>query len=93
MGGRFDGDDATVLVDGLQSLPNMDGNTVLVHLGDFNSPYATSCVESSFQNNVDLYQQSSSLIHDTVTLTDDLYRSPDDLAIRILCWGNVDDVG
>uniref|UniRef100_A0A7S4ABC2 Calcineurin-like phosphoesterase domain-containing protein n=1 Tax=Pseudo-nitzschia australis TaxID=44445 RepID=A0A7S4ABC2_9STRA len=59
IGGRFDGEDATSLVTGLQSLPNMDGNTVLVHLGDFNSPYSTSCVENSFVDNVELYQQSS----------------------------------
>ena len=59
MGGRFDGEDVAILTDGLQSLPNMDGNTVLFHLGDWNSPYATSCVENSFIANVDIYQQSS----------------------------------
>ena len=59
MGGRFDGENIKTLTNGLRSLPNMDGNTVLFHLGDWNSPYATSCVEDSFITNVDIYQQSS----------------------------------
>ncbi|KAL3917716.1 MAG: hypothetical protein SGILL_004581 [Bacillariaceae sp.] len=60
MGGRFDEEDElTILNAGLPSLPNMDGNTILFHLGDWNSPYATSCVESSFTDNVDLFSQSS----------------------------------
>jgi len=59
MGGRFDGEDTTTLIDGLHSLPEIDGNTILVHLGDFNSPYATSCVESSFTTTVNMYMQSS----------------------------------
>jgi hypothetical protein len=59
MGGRFDGEDVVALTDGLQSLPVMDGNTVLFHLGDWNSPYATSCVEDSFITNVGIYNQSS----------------------------------
>ena len=60
MGGRFDGEeDVSALTDGLQSLPVMDDNTVLFHLGDWNSPYATSCVEDSFITNVGIYNQSS----------------------------------
>jgi hypothetical protein len=47
MAGRFDDDELPTLIENLQSLPNMDGNTILFHLGDWNSPYATSCVESS----------------------------------------------
>jgi hypothetical protein len=59
MGGRFDGDALFALTDELKSLPNIDGNTVLFHLGDWNSPYATSCDESSYTQNVEVYQQSS----------------------------------
>ena len=59
MGGRFDGDDRNTLASGLLSLPSFDENTILVHLGDWNSPYTTSCVESSFLDNVDIYQKSS----------------------------------
>ena len=60
MGGRFDGEeDVSALTDGLQSLPVMDDNTVLFHLGDWNSPYATSCEEDSFITNVGIYNQSS----------------------------------
>ncbi|KAL3907007.1 MAG: hypothetical protein SGILL_009047, partial [Bacillariaceae sp.] len=59
MGGRFDDDELPLLTENLQSLPNIDGNTILFHLGDWNSPYATSCVETSYTNNVDVYSQSS----------------------------------
>ncbi len=59
MGGRFDGEDSESLVSGLQTLPSFDENTILVHLGDFNSPYTTSCLEDSYISNVDSYQQSS----------------------------------
>ena len=59
MGGRFDGEDTKVLSNGVQSLPSMDENTMLVHLGDWNSPYATSCLEDSYITNVDSYQKSS----------------------------------
>mmetsp|Transcript_16719 Transcript_16719/g.38602 ORF Transcript_16719/g.38602 Transcript_16719/m.38602 type:complete len:572 (+) Transcript_16719:121-1836(+) len=59
MGGRFDGEDTKTLADGLQSLPILDDNTILIHLGDWNSPYATSCNEDSFITNVDSYQKSS----------------------------------
>ena len=59
MGGRFDEEELPLLTENLQSLPNMDGNTILFHLGDWNSPYATSCVETSYSDNVDVYSQSS----------------------------------
>jgi hypothetical protein len=59
MGGRFDGADTQILSNGLQSLPSLDESTVLIHLGDWNSPYSTSCVEDSFITNVDSYQQST----------------------------------
>jgi hypothetical protein len=58
IGGRFDGEALSALTDDLQTLPAIDGNTVMFHLGDWNSPYATSCVESSFAQNVEVYQQS-----------------------------------
>ena len=59
MGGRFDGEDSQILASGLQSLPSFDENTILVHLGDWNSPYTTSCLEDSYISNVDSYQKSS----------------------------------
>ena len=58
-GGRFTGDALESLPGQLQTLPNIDGDTVLFHLGDWNSPYATSCVESSYTDNVELYQNSA----------------------------------
>lgn len=59
MGGRFDGDDTKILENGLKSLPNVDDSTILIHLGDWNSPYTTSCDEDSFITNVNSYKQSS----------------------------------
>ena len=59
MGGRFDGEDVTPLTNKLQSLPVMDCSTVLFHLGNWNSPYSTSCVEDSFIANVDIYSTSN----------------------------------
>mmetsp|Transcript_5665 Transcript_5665/g.8940 ORF Transcript_5665/g.8940 Transcript_5665/m.8940 type:complete len:598 (+) Transcript_5665:105-1898(+) len=59
MGGRFDGEGLEALPGQLQTLPNIDGNTILFHLGDWNSPYATSCVEESYSSNVEVYRQSS----------------------------------
>lgn len=58
-GGRFTGDGLTALPDELASLPQLDGNVVMFHLGDWNSPYATSCSEESYQANVNLYSKSS----------------------------------
>lgn len=57
-GGRFTGDTLEALPEQLPTLPNLDGNTVMFHLGDWNSPFATSCVESSYEANVELYQES-----------------------------------
>lgn len=59
IGGRFDDEALSALTDDLQTLPNINGNTVMFHLGDWNSPYATSCEESSYSQNVEVYQQSS----------------------------------
>ena len=59
-GGRFQGDDLDELPDWLSTLPNnVDGTSVLFHLGDWNSPYQTSCVENSYKENSKLYKDSS----------------------------------
>ncbi len=58
-GGRFTGDALAALPQQLKSLPQSDGNTVMFHLGDWNSPFATSCVEQSYQENVNLYSNSA----------------------------------
>lgn len=58
-GGRFTGDALAALPQQLQTLPLFDENAVLFHLGDWNSPFATSCVEQSYQDNVNLFSNSS----------------------------------
>lgn len=60
IGGRFTGDTLAALPENLASLPNIDGSgTVMFHLGDWNSPFATYCSEESYQENVNLYKNSS----------------------------------
>ena len=56
--GRFTGGALASLPNELASLPQIDGNTFMVDLGDWNSPYATSCVQSSYQSNAALYSRS-----------------------------------
>jgi hypothetical protein len=46
--GRFQADDLTVVEDGLPQLPTDNDNAFMVHLGDWNSPFATSCDEASY---------------------------------------------
>lgn len=58
-GGRFISEALDALPDQLASLPNGDEQTVMFHLGDWNSPFATECIESSYQANVDLYSNSA----------------------------------
>lgn len=58
-GGRFTGDSLVALPQQLATLPTLDGNAVMFHLGDWNSPFATSCVEQSYQDYVDLYSNSA----------------------------------
>ena len=58
-GGRFTGDALAVLPQQLQTLPLFDENAVLFHLGDWNSPFATSCVEQSYIDNVNLFSNSA----------------------------------
>jgi hypothetical protein len=60
-GGRFTGETLAALPDQLATLPDWqgDGQTNLFHLGDWNSPYATQCVEESYEANTELYQNSA----------------------------------
>jgi hypothetical protein len=58
-GGRFTGEALNELPQQLNTLPQDDGNTVMFHLGDWNSPFATECVEESYQTNVDLFSNST----------------------------------
>lgn len=57
IGGRFTYDDN--LPDELRSLPARGGTSFLVHLGDWNSPYATGCDEQSYKDVNALYSNSS----------------------------------
>ena len=57
--GRFTGDARNKLPAQLPTLPNIDGATVMFHLGDWNSPFATSCSEVSYQENEELYSKSN----------------------------------
>jgi hypothetical protein len=57
--GRFQGSDLTDLQGGLPNLPTDSGNSFMVHLGDWNSPFATSCSEQSYLDNEALYSTSS----------------------------------
>jgi len=67
--GRFIDESLTLLPDQLTSLPTVaktntgtiidDDDIVMFHLGDWNSPTATSCDEESYQTNVDLFSLSS----------------------------------
>jgi len=58
--GRFTEDAVLALPGQLQTLPE---DTILVHLGDWNSPFATSCVEETYQDNVELYQNSKAPVY------------------------------
>lgn len=58
-GGIFSGATLATLPEELQALPDIDGNTVLFHLGDWNSPSTTECDELSFEENAFMFQQSS----------------------------------
>jgi hypothetical protein len=69
IGGRFDGEGLEQLTVDLGLLPIATNTAatpgsgqdfpVLFHLGDWNSPFATSCDEASFQLNVETYSQST----------------------------------
>lgn len=57
--GRFTLNNLEQLPDRLKSLPTLDGNTVMFHLGDWNSPFATACNEASYRQNQNMYSQST----------------------------------
>jgi hypothetical protein len=58
-GGRFAEDALTNLPEELSNLPNIDGNTVLFHLGDWNSPSLTRCEETAYNDIATLFANSS----------------------------------
>jgi hypothetical protein len=58
-GGRFTNDDLSLLPSQLQSMPARGGTSFLVHLGDWNSPYATRCDKQSYDDVSDLFSNSS----------------------------------
>ena len=57
--GRFIDDALEALPEQLPTLPTDDPNSMLVHLGDWNSPAATSCVEQTYMQIDDIYRTSS----------------------------------
>jgi hypothetical protein len=67
IGGRFDGEGLDQLTSDLALLPTTTTTStytdssfpVMFHLGDWNSPFATSCDEASYLENVDTYTQST----------------------------------
>lgn len=58
-GGRFLGEALDALPGQLKNLPDFDSDAVMFHLGDWNSPFATSCNEESYITNTNLYKDSS----------------------------------
>lgn len=58
-GGLFAGEALAQLPQELQNLPNIDGNTVFFHLGDWNAPSETECAESAYSEVADLFTNSS----------------------------------
>jgi hypothetical protein len=58
-GGRFTNDGMTLLPSQLQSMPVRGGTSFLVHLGDWNSPYATRCDKQSYADVSNLFSNSS----------------------------------
>jgi hypothetical protein len=57
--GRFQEDGSTVLEDGLPQLPTDNDNAFMVHLGDWNSPFATNCDSNSYTVVNTLYSTSA----------------------------------
>jgi hypothetical protein len=57
-GGRVQNGAVGEVMDSLPKLPD-DGDSFLVHLGDWNSPFTTQCDEASYQEVSDLYALSS----------------------------------
>ena len=57
--GRFQGDDLNQLEANLPSLPTDNGKAFMVHLGDWNSPFATNCDPDSYDVVDQTYSGSS----------------------------------
>ena len=62
-GGRFTNDGLTALPSQLQSMPVRGGTSFMVHLGDWNSPYATRCDEQSYRDVNSLFSNSSAPVY------------------------------
>lgn len=58
-GGRFTNNALAQVPAQLGTMPVRGGTSFLVHLGDWNSPYATRCDEQSYQDVNDLFSNSS----------------------------------
>ena len=58
-GGRFTNDALDQLPGQLATMPVRGGTSFMVHLGDWNSPYATKCDRQSYQDVNDLFSNSS----------------------------------
>ncbi|CAB9523644.1 expressed unknown protein [Seminavis robusta] len=58
-GGRFTNDALAMVPDQLTTLPTRGGTSFMVHLGDWNSPYATRCDRQSYQHVNNLFSNSS----------------------------------
>jgi hypothetical protein len=58
-GGRFTNDALERVPEQLATMPVRGGTSFLVHLGDWNSPYATRCDRQSYQDVNDLFSNST----------------------------------
>ena len=58
-GGRFTNDALAQVPEQLRTLPVRGGTSFMVHLGDWNSPYATQCDSQSYEDVNDLFSNSS----------------------------------
>lgn len=58
-GGRFTNEALEQVPEQLRTLPVRGGTSFLVHLGDWNSPYATKCDRQSYKDVDDLFSNSS----------------------------------
>lgn len=56
--GRYQGDDLVELTEKLPNLPNDNGTAFMINLGDWNSPFATSCDKASFEEVDALFSSS-----------------------------------
>lgn len=75
-GGRFTNDALARVPDQLKTLPVRGGTSFLVHLGDWNSPYATRCDRQSYKDVDALFSNSSIPVY-FVTGDNDFNDCPD----------------